>query len=558
MATIQHRFCQAMADTLKGPPPDGISQEKKKTYIDGAVLAAAVIEVFYLYDRDDALEGANVARTAILQRADLIQQVKLEAASNGFILPDDPFPAFSQLNFLRSIFEPLSITDEQAAVLYETSISLSKVAKAREDGTVSFVRGSDPTHHITHFELSVDGFSGGSADALSAILGYQPDADELKRQRAQEALSRLDFSLRRPRPLFVADRIVDNRRTGAVLCWRKMRDAAGYTVARRDVFVDETKATHLPARDSQERTDELLADPTVLQLLTFYGDLHPSDVVLFHDDSTVPDRVYSYVVSAYQNKAPISRNLFDVPVSQLYLSQAQVQQVRESILADADGKGIDTISPYPALAQAAFGDSRHDWILAGSNVLASVRRGDGSEGTRRFSYLGARATDILDAVSAGLLVVPTDIVSIQEAVVGSLSAWGVSQTILAVLDGTGTTLYVAGDDSVGFQATAVAVDASTDGLYRILSAIDPEMAVIDPQNIIANLSVPSRDPFDTVHRPRETPVRGGGTVGTPDVVPSIPTVSDIGTELIDLTTYEGISRLIRTIRFFYDFFPTRV
>lgn len=547
-----------MADTLKGPPPAGTSDEKAQVYVAGAVLASQIIEVDYLYDRDDALEGANVARTAILQRIDLVRQTKDEAAANGFVLPDDPFPIFIQLNFQRNIFNPLNITDVQAAALYETSISLSKVAKAREDGTVSFVRGSDPTHHITHFELSVDGFTGGSDDALAAILGYQPDADELKRQRAEEALSRLDFSLRRPRPLFATDRFVDGRRTGAVLCWRKMRDAAGYTVTRRDVFLGDETSTALSSEEANAGSELLLLDPSILQLLTFYGGLRPSDVMVFHDGTVLSDRLYSYTVSAYQHKAPISRNIFDVPSAQLYLSQAQVQIVREVILADANGNGVDTISPYPAIAQVAFGDSRHDWIIAGANVLAAVRRGETSEGVRRFSYLGARATDILEAVAAGLVVVPADVGKVQSAVENSLSAWGVSQTILAVLDGTGTTLYVSGDDREGFQATSVAVDAATDGLYRILSAIDPETATVDPQDIISNLAVPSQDPTGIVNRPRETAVRGGGTTETTSLTVHAPSIDDVGLETIDLTTYDGISRLIRTVRFFYDFFPTRI
>jgi hypothetical protein len=335
-----------------------------------------------------------------------------------------------------------------------------------------------------------------------------------------------------------------------------MRDASGYTVSKRDVFSGiDFQSSSVTAAMVEAITQRLRATPDFNQVLSFYDWVNPIDVVAFVDQSSQPGTLYSYSISGIQNRAPANVSFFETPLSALYLSPAQTQQVRTLITADAallsSGSDPDTVSPYPAISQVVYGDPGYGWILAGCNVLGSKRRGDSADETRSLSYIGSKASVVLSEAAGGRMFVPNDINLVHTAIDAGVSSYGISQTVLSVLDGTGVTLFAAKkDDPLGFQPTQQSLENVSRGLAKILGAIDPETATLDPHALATTLSTP----INAAQQPKYSPlsVPAASSVRVPDEA-----ILDraFGAGLLDLTTYSGISRLMQIIRTIYDFYP---
>jgi hypothetical protein len=562
---------QQLADVLKGLGDNG-SDLVVNAYLSSCTFVAQALNIDW-----NVNSGATVGQTADLMRAAVVTRFQeaapiiAAAASQGYVLPADPTPTFNAINATRALFAQLTISDDVSTQLSEAAIGLSQVVAAYQAGTITFNR-SQPAAQLSSFEVSVDGMTSPSGDALADVLGYQPDANIVKQQAALSSLAGLDFSKRQPYLLFTADVITNGKRqNGTIVAWQVMHDASAYSVVRTDVFGQVTyPAITLANADVQASTAQLLTDNNFQQVLSYYDWITPSNVYAFVDSGTMPNTLYSYTVTGLQAIAPSSPFLFNVPMSALYLSAAQAAQVQALIAADltefADSGSINSVSPYPALAQAVYGDSSLGWILAGVNVQASQTRGDDYDATLLLTYMGAQATDIIQEAAAGRLFVPNDINSVHANVDAAISSYGVSQTLLAVLDATGMTLFISGkDDPLGSQPTVEALADATGGLAKVLSAIDPQTATLDPQVLAAALSVPTTDSaaksytFQEVSSGAPTAVHTfqfGVNAGSSPPVAVAPSLSSVlGTQTIDLTTYIGISSLMQLLRTVYDFYP---
>lgn len=547
-----------LADALKGGISDQTDGTTVTSFMQTCIRLGSAMQVQWFLDVGlTNAQAALVMRGAIVDRMNRIGAVTALAASHGYLLPDSPSARLQQVNANRRLFQPLGIDSTEEAALGKAAVELSELAVGYDAGTVTFDR-HESAAQLASYEVSVDGISPQSGDALVDILGYQPDADYVKRKRALDSLVKLDFSKRKPYLLFTADVIRGGRRTsGTIVCWMKMRDASAYRISRRNVFaaVDLPDVTVSNA-DLESSTSQLLSDENFKQLLSFYDWVMPGDVWAYPDVSTDANTLYSYRISGLQRRAPASPFIFDVPSNSLYLSAAQQEDVLSLIDLDlerfARGSDRDSVSPYPAIAQEVYGDSGFAWILAGCNVLASVRRGDSDDVVRSYSYLGARASGLLAAASSGKLVVPTDVGQVQRNVDQSVSSYGVSQTLLAVMDGAGVTMFVSGkDDPTGVEATQASLDSSTGGLAKILATIDPESATVDPHVLAAALTTHGdaapHSRYKSVSLEFKSLINGG------HAAPSISSM--LGDSHIDLTTYAGISQFIAVIRLVYDFYP---
>lgn len=508
---------------------------------------------FAEFDDVPLWQRAMLARASLLQRITEISNICITAAEQGYVLPENPFPMIDGLNRSRKLFDPLPDSfpgaDIGAAIR-----ELNAVVLAVDSGKIKLDRPAS-SGQIASFEVSVDGISSQSGDALADILGYQPDADAIKRKQAVDALGRLDFSKRKPYLLFVVDMVEDGHRTGeTVICWQKMRDAGGYQIFRRDTFgmVDRPPIS-FDNVSIQGSTSELAKDPRFLKALSFYDWLGPDGYCAAMDE-TSPNTIYRYSVGAFQNKVPAGHSFFDVPSSALYLSDGQIQTFRGYVQDEADRFEVSTgsISPYPSLAKLVFGDPSYGWVIAGCNFFASSRRGDPGTKTRALGFIGSGIGSALDALQSQQLVVPNELSDIVSGIESGISSYGISQTILSILDGVGVTDFISGKDPIsGFSPTTDSVAQSSNGLAKLLAAIDPETATVDPVALVASLSSP---PSRKVHPIYATFSIGENGQASPRPRKPDP-VTTIGKDPIDLTTYDGISRLLVAIRDFYDLYP---
>ncbi len=514
-------------------------------------------------------QAAMIVRSAIISRFDRITDIISLANARGYLLPDNPVTAINTINAQRQLFAPLVISDQASATITSDAIELSKIAAGYDAGTITFDR-SQPASQLASFDFSVDGMSPQSGDALTDILGYQPDADFVKRKRAIGALARLDFSKRKPYFLFTADVITNGKmQNGTIVCWMRMRDASGYNITKRDVFAVQDYPNSSMTNDTLEKnTAALLADNNFNQILSLYDWVNHSDVFAFIDTATVSNTLYSYSVAGVQLRAPSTPFIFTTETTALYLTAAQAADINSSIKDDLKTFGkspddIDSISPYPAISQEVYGDPGYSWILAGCNILASRTRGDTADETKTLSYIGAKASDVLAEAAKGRIFIPSDISQIHDAVESSISSYGISQTILSILDGIGVTMFTAGkDDPLGFKPTEDSLDSSTGGLAKILGVIDPQTGTIDPHTLAVAMSVASPSSKGTQYNSipiassSSSPFGMINVTDTQQTIPIIPSLDAIiGKDAIDLTTYDGIAKLVGLIRIIYDFYP---
>lgn len=553
---------QLIADVLKGGTLASASREAVQSLLQACMSVASGLGIAWSGATGvPTLDVAYAIRAAVMNAFSRATEVAAEAASRGFLLPDDPSPRFKELNSARRIFEPIVVTPEEDRELLTASIDLIKVAAARDAGKVTFLEHR-PAAQLASFEISLDGISRQTGDPLVDILGYQPDADFVKRKQALDSLAKLDFSKRKPYMLFTADVITGGKRqSGTIVCWLKMRDASGYTVSKRDVFSGmDFQSSSVSAATAEAITQRLLASPDFRQVLSFYDWVNVGDVVAFVDQSSQPGTLYSYSVSGIQTRAPSNASFFDTPLSALYLSPSQTAQVRDLIAGDAalllssSGNSLgdpDSVSPYPAISQVVYGDPGYGWILAGCNVFGSKRRGDSIDETRSLSYIGSKASAVLAEAAAGRMFVPNDINLVHTAIDSGVASYGISQTVLSVLDGTGVTLFAAKkDDPLGFQPTQQSLESVSRGLAKILGVIDPETATLDPHALAVSLSTPT----NSAQQPRYSslPVPARSQIRIPD---EAALDRAFGSGILDLTTYSGISRLMQIVRTIYDFYP---
>lgn len=536
---------QDIADCMKGGLQPDADPDTIYDFKQACFRAATDMKIDIFIDTGvSTFQIGMIVRGAVMDRISAIAEMSRVALGRGFLLPDNPFVQLEKINRYRRLFGDLNIMSGKWLAMEKAAAQLSEITALYNDGKITFER--KPAYQLSSYEVSVDGLSPQSGDPLTDILGYQPDGDFIKRKRALDSLSKLDFSKRQPYWMFTAD--FDG---AALLCWSKMHDASGYKISRRDVFaMVDLPPVYLENQSLIDSTKQLMADDRFYQLLTFYDWLDHSDVFVYLDRSVPADTLYSFNVTGVQKKAPGSPFIFDVPTTTLFFSPALAQQVQANVEQEAEqfGRSPHTISPYPALARAVFGDPSYGWILAGLNTVAAVRRGDDADSVRALTFLGSTIDGILAAGKSGRLVIPQDTGSVSKNVDDSISAYGVSQTIVSLLDGLGVTEFISGKDDPTGTPTQESIERTTSGLARILAVIDPVTATLDTGLLVTTLSNQAQKLDAKASFIKEISSYSFG----------VPIDQVVTKETLDLTTHEGVSKLLQVLRTLYDFYPGTV
>lgn len=568
-----------LLDVLKGGISSLAHREQIEKFYSACTTVAMTLGVSWSSSPGlGTFEQAMVIRAAIISRIERSREVWSIARKIGRVIQPDPFPDLIGINRTRRLFEEPEISLNRSEQISLTAIAMSELSKNYDEGDEE-LNSVDSVIQIEHFQVSIDGLSPSGGDPLADILSYQPNEEITKIRRAFDSLGRLDFNKRKPYILFTADLIRDGIRSGTFICWSKMKDAIGYAVKKRDVFyLDEFPEEVLANETFEMMTRDALSDPLFAQTVSLYDWVMPSDVVVYRDENIERDTLYSYTVQGIQDRAPCASDIFDVQLSPIRLSQSQVNSVRRLLSAEVSASFISSasfdqngnpfaepgnISPYPAISQVIYGDPGFGWILAGCNVFRAQSQGASPERIRSMSYIGAQALgfdaiNITEFLLQNEFHIPSDINSIHESVEASISSFGVSQTILSIIDGTGVGMFAASDSdpwwvmrrnwgrSLPLQEFLERISGV---LSRVIAAIDPDNATIDPKGLAATLAANSIFSSKNRYVPGQIPGVGGPVVSLNLID------SSIGESTIDLTTYEGISRLMRLIRAIYDFYP---
>jgi hypothetical protein len=439
--------------------------------------------------------------------------------------------------------------------VYNIKVIISLI-ETENQGGLDLARGTINSAQLAHVRLSFDGF-GGSGNPAADILRFLPNADEIKRQTEEQALAVLDFSRRVPYIMFTMEYkpVHDAPPVGTLIGWRRIPDASGYLLTRRDVF---SQADYKFEVDNQtlDQLSTVLRDYVKTYATTFFNSMDDRSIVVFLDANQRSDEYYVYTVQGYQVRSEGRAATFSIestPVSLTPTAKNAINQVLSTIDPSFVATGEETVSPWPALAQHIYGNTNYDWLLAAVNTRASIQRGDLRSTTRSYSYLNAHMRFLFSQADAGQLVKPKDVNQVIAKVNESIQKFGVQQTVQDLLDETGI----------------------SSNLFAVIgAAIDPDTAMLDLNTLASNMSLLlGQDLLTTMTQVQPASAPAADSKPTEITVPEpnemsaaqadgplqyISKLGDMRDSMIDLTTFEGLSKLIRVIRIFSDFGPNRV
>ena len=501
-----------------------------------------------------------------------VNQVKLA----GHMPPDNPFVEIASLNGTskRKTNDPLQISQQQAENLLLNVKIYVDMMQAWTSGRIKF--NSDKkgfgggSSQLSHVNMSFVG-KGGTGNTFADLMRFLPTMDDVKRERARRALSVLDFSKRNPKILFTLDYTPTQSEgsRGCIVSWKRISDASGYVLRRRAVFSEADDEVTLSNEDLRETT-KALSDYVKTYALTFMGSVHEDSVFSYLDESIAEGEYYIYYLQAYQLKNESPGSIFGGESAVISLGSAGKSAIEKKF---KDLSGSRSLNPWPVFAQHILGDSNYDWVLAGANTRSSLNRSESVDSARKYSYLNASSKFLFEQAEAGKLVRPKDIKNVVQSVTDSIQKYGVGQTIQELLSETGILYYFDGIDSLddGKFSRAGSLETDTSDLFHVVAAaIDPDTATLDLNSLATNLSMllgsgPLALGTTLINgeshggsSPREITMFDPESGATDDGEGALQFVNDLGDirdSTVDLTTFEGISKLMRVLRILSDFGP---
>lgn len=506
------------------------------------------------------------------------------AKNAGFVPPENPFVLAMSYNVDRIGFSTIQIPATVTSRIIKNIIAYTALLEAERTGKIN-LNNVNNSAQLSSVKLSLDGF-GGSGDTLLDLSKLLPDADEVKSRKAAEALSVFDFSKRIPKLLFTAHYAPDGIPKGIIVGWKKVPDASGYVIKRRNIFDDNEVTYSLTNADVKSTTNRLM-EYVKAWVLTFYDNVNPDNVYCYLDADVGPNAYYLYKLQSFQLQNGAPGALFNVEAAPHFISQATKIAIRKQLeQLDPNPKARDpnypdTVSPWPVLSQFILGDSKFDWILAAMNIRQSINRGDTRTTTRNYSYLAAQLNFLFSQADAGRLMVPKNhnMSALLTNVGDAISQFGTNQVIREVLQETGALYHFEGKDP-NDNSMFTNVDANSlndSGLVAtVAAAIDPETATLNLRTLATNLPRLLSGEFVSIGSSLNDKIERNSskTSSTMEIEiadnfdkPSDTTASDeirflrqlgdVGDGIIDLTTVDGIASFMRTIRIFSDIGPNR-
>lgn len=520
------------------------------------------------------------ARTHVLATIEEVAEFSRQAQGAGFAPPSNPYTEIARLNAqLRpGKFTPLAVTVQQADDLLYNIKAYVDLLEAWHGGAIDLRKGTTDKAQLAHVRLSFDGF-GGSGNGAADILKFLPSLDDIKKARADQALSVIDFSKRTPYLLFTLDYVPHQGKPskGTIIGWKKIPDASGYILKRHDVFAQSDYELTVDNQQVKDQT-AVLMDYVRQYALSMLNPIDENSVMLWLDPNVPANDAFVYRIAAYQVRAELKGSVFDVSPVSAPVTAATKAAIQNELTVQVGEGNQDLVSPWPAIAQQLLGDAQYDWLLAAVNVRASINRGDPKETTRKYSYLNAQRNFLFTQADQGKLVQPNSegIGRVINNVSSAIEKYGVNQVVQELLDETGITYYFDGRDPHGTDSftRAGTLDVQTSPLFSMIgSAIDPDTATLDLKSLASNL--PSilgagTNPYSTTlaagtpsvgNDPKEIAVEDPNEANDSQAEGNLQFVNQLGDlrdSVIDLTTYDGLAKLMRTIRVLSDFGPDRI
>lgn len=548
--------------------------------------------------------GVLDARNNMFAFMDKVSSFVARAQNAGLAPPDNPFTVIGgmagqrQNNIHAITLEASKIggggnsayssnVDTQLAddLVYNIGAYVDLI-KAEAAGQIDLSISEENAAQLSSVRVSMDGY-GSNGNVATDLMRFLPNAQELQEAADDELLAAFDFRKRLPKILFTTDYEPDDSGLkGCIVGWKKIADASGYVLHRRSIL-DNTEAEITIANADIETKYAQISDYVKNWIMTFYDTVDQTQIYAYLDTGVPPDGNFFYTVQAYQVRNDTKDHVFNVDTVATQVSPQNRARIEASLLSfakqDFGSSDPDSINPWPMISKVLLGDSRFDWILAGVNCRASMNRNDSNTDTRRFSYLGARISHLVQFMDAGTFVMPKNVNDVAKNVSDSITNFGLSQTITEVLHETGVLYFFEGTSpkpADGFNRAGTLSVKTSPFLSAVIAAVDPDAATLDLKVLGNNLPAALANSGFNAQLVDIMHLGGGAGSPTPDLlaqstpvnVPDLSTTTDQGAQadiqflstlsspdaaVVDLTTFDGISTLVRTIRIFTAEGPNR-
>lgn len=490
------------------------------------------------------------------------------AKNAGFAPPNNPFVVIFSASEVGA--NGFVASDTLSSDLLANINVYSALIDAESKGQIDLQKHIVAAVQVSSMTLGTFGGTGNTSVDLAKLI---PDADAIKRQKAEDLLAQFDFHKRVPKMLFTVNYNPQRESKGCIVGWKKIPDASGYKITRTSVFDGNVKNYVLSNDEINSRTSHLL-DFLKVWVLSFYDTFDERLISCFLDSEIQPNQFYKYNVQAYQRAITSAESIFSVPTVPAILSVPQMNVMRAAMFqlqrTEFESEP-DLISPYPIISKFLLGSSQYDWVLAGLNGAQSRARDDDVSITRKYSYVGAQMNFLFQQAIAGKLVIPAPgtLSQIVERVNSSIASFGVTSVIKIVLEETGALYYFDGHDSVrdnNFKRFEIdKIDSMI--LNAVFAAIDVENATLSLKAISTNMpqllmmaqidsgtKLTQAQPTQPTSQPTEikVPANLNNTTETrsEDEVQFFREFNS--DQVIDLVTFDGISKMMRAIRILSD------
>lgn len=518
------------------------SAEKLRNPIRSSMLAGGTSRLTELMLRSVAFDARNNVLDVVSRVGSYVSMVGRN------VLFENPFSLIGQMNMSRIGFQSVSLSVVLADEIVKNISLILDAVESADNASDTVRRGSA---QLSSARISFDGL-GGSSSPNTDILQFSPEISAVRENKSKELLSVFDFERRVPKILFTANYAPDGEERGSLIGWKRIADASGYVVTRRNIFDGDVLQFRLSNAQLIESIGNF-KDYVETYVLSFYDDIDLASIFVLYDSEIEPNAFYTYTVQGFRTRRSKKGSVFYVPVSPGVSSPAQRAELRRRMEILDPGAGPDTVSPYPILAQYFLGDSRFDWLLAGVNIRASVNRRDSREVTRSLSYLTAQMDFLFEQMQKNRFVVPKDVSDVVHAVNDGIVIFGVSQILEELLRETGVLYHFDGLDpreDSNFDRVPLVQDDSF--LSTVLSAADPETATIDIRvlstNIAQRLNRLNAGRTSEIEIPSRNFERRISHASEAQFAQSVED-NDFNA---DLTTFEGLGKFMRAIRLFSD------
>lgn len=401
-----------------------------------------------------------------------------------------------------------------------------------------------------------------AADTPKHMLSIRANQEFIRRKKLDEAKATDNFILGKPSIIFISDFFFAGENKGNVIAWRKVPQSAGYILKRVNVVTGKEVSFTVFNEELADRFEHI---SQFVRTLSSFHDIAFGNVMAFLDETVTADSLYLYKITAFQTFVSGRTSVFITPLApSINLSSQQKKMISVSI-------SLGTDSIYPALAEKLLGDRKLDWVLAGINVRASVSRRDDRSISRKYSYLDAKPEFLFSQMESGKLLLPYDTNVVVKAISSNISSFGVVNALYDIFRETGILYTFEGVDPAEdgeFIKPSVSAD-ETKFLGIVSSAIDADTMLVNLRTLVTNLTKFLGGGISNQKDSTGLAVSSKANVKIIDIDVSnsisIDNIernklnSELGNldDIVDLHTFEGISRLIRTIRIVSDLGPVR-